>query len=82
MRIRTALFAATAATVPLLAAPAAADEGMWTFDGFPAGQVRELLGWAPEYGGRDGFVRGLAETAAWFADPANLAGYKTDRYNT
>ncbi len=44
--------------------------------------ARELLGWAPEYGGRDGFVRGLAETAAWFADPANLAGYKTDRYNT
>ena len=44
--------------------------------------ARELLGWTPAYGGRDGFVRGLAETAAWFADPANLAGYKTDRYNT
>ena len=44
--------------------------------------AQELLGWQPEYGGRDGFVRGLAETAAWFADPRNLAGYKIDRYNT
>jgi NAD dependent epimerase/dehydratase len=44
--------------------------------------ARELVGWEPQYGGRDGFVRGLAETAAWFADPANLAGYKSDRYNT
>lgn len=45
------------------------------------GKAASLFGWAPEYGGRDGFVRGLAETAEWFRDPANLAAYKTDRYN-
>lgn len=43
--------------------------------------ARELFGWQPEFGGRDGFVRGLAETAEWFQDPTNLAQYKTDRYN-
>ena len=31
--------------------------------------------------GRDGFERGLLETAEWFMNPANLAVYKADRYN-
>jgi dTDP-glucose 4,6-dehydratase len=44
-------------------------------------KARELLGWQPAYGGRDGFLRGLAETAAWFRDPGNRAGYKADIYN-
>ncbi len=44
-------------------------------------KARELFGWTPAYGGREGFKRGLQETAAWFADPANLAAYKADRYN-
>jgi dTDP-glucose 4,6-dehydratase len=44
-------------------------------------KAQGLFGWAPEYGGRDGFVRGLRETAEWFQDPVNLAGYKADRYN-
>lgn len=43
--------------------------------------AQELFDWQPAYGGRDGFVRGLAETAEWFRDPANLAMYKPDRYN-
>lgn len=43
--------------------------------------AKELFGWQPAYGGREGFVRGLAETAEWFRDPANLAMYKHDRYN-
>jgi dTDP-glucose 4,6-dehydratase len=43
--------------------------------------ARKLFGWAPEFSGREGFLRGLAETAEWFQDPANLAVYKTDRYN-
>lgn len=46
-----------------------------------ASRAKTLLGWEPAYGGRDGFKRGLAETAAWFADPANLKSYKTDVYN-
>lgn len=44
-------------------------------------KARELLGWQPQYGGRDGFLRGLAETVAWFREPANLASYKADIYN-
>lgn len=42
--------------------------------------ARELLGWAPRDGGLAGFRRGLGKTVAWFADPANLARYKPDRY--
>lgn len=44
-------------------------------------KAKQLLGWEPLYGGREGFKRGLAETAEWFSHPANLAGYKSDRYN-
>lgn len=43
--------------------------------------AQRLFGWNPEFGGREGFLRGLDETATWFRKPANLAGYKTDRYN-
>lgn len=41
----------------------------------------ELFGWTPAYGGREGFKRGLAETAIWLACPENLRGYKADIYN-
>jgi len=44
-------------------------------------KARELFGWQPEYGGREGFKRGLAETADWFTKPDNLRAYKTDIYN-
>lgn len=44
-------------------------------------KVKGLFGWEPAYGGREGFKRGLAETAEWFKNPVNLAGYKADRYN-
>lgn len=44
-------------------------------------KARELFGWQPQYGGREGFKRGLAETAEWFGKPENLAAYKADRYN-
>ncbi|MDO8982385.1 NAD-dependent 4,6-dehydratase LegB [Cypionkella sp.] len=40
-----------------------------------------LFNWNPQFGGRDGFVKGLAETAEWFQNPANLSVYKADRYN-
>lgn len=43
--------------------------------------ARRLFGWSPEFGGRDGFVRGLAETAEWFRCPSNLAMYRTDQFN-
>lgn len=44
-------------------------------------KAARLTGWTPTYAGRDGLRRGLAETIAWFTDPANLARYKADRYN-
>lgn len=44
-------------------------------------KVKTLFGWQPGYGGRDGFKRGLAETARWFLQPDNLRGYKSDIYN-
>jgi NAD dependent epimerase/dehydratase len=44
-------------------------------------KARQLFGWQPSYGGRDGFKRGLAETAEWFAQSDNLSCYKADIYN-
>jgi len=43
--------------------------------------ARQLLGWAPEFQGREGLKHGLAATVRWFCDPANIARYKADRYN-
>ncbi|QXE90589.1 NAD-dependent 4,6-dehydratase LegB [Geomonas subterranea] len=44
-------------------------------------KAKELIGWQPEFAGKDGFKRGLAETVAWFQNPENLKGYKSDIYN-
>lgn len=44
-------------------------------------KAKDLLGWQPVYGGRDGFRRGLEETITWFREPKNLARYKSDVYN-
>src|ERR1700737_3431068 len=42
--IRVSLLLAAAS----IAAPAFADEGMWTFDNFPAAKMRAKYGWAPD----------------------------------
>ena len=44
-------------------------------------KARELLGWEPQYGGLDGFRRGLIETIMWFKQPSHLAAYKSGIYN-
>jgi len=44
-------------------------------------KARNITGWEPVYGGREGFRRGLAETVAWFTQPENLRNYKADIYN-
>ena len=44
-------------------------------------KAQRLLGWVPEFGGPEGFMRGLGRTVQWFQDPINLARYKTDAYN-
>ncbi|WP_228242867.1 S46 family peptidase [Porphyrobacter sp. GA68] len=43
-----AAFLTATSLLGLVAAPAAAEEGMWTFDNFPAAQVRDQYGWAPD----------------------------------
>mgnify|MGYP001310211433 CR=1 FL=1 len=42
--------------------------------------LRQLTGWQPAFGGLEGFRRGLAQTAAWFSDPANLSRYRPGTY--
>ena len=44
-------------------------------------KARELLAWTPEFGGVEGFHRGLKQTIAWFREPGNLSAYKADLYN-
>lgn len=44
-------------------------------------KAKELLGWEPQYAGKDGLRKGLRETAAWFMNTENLHRYKTDVYN-
>lgn len=44
-------------------------------------KAKDLFGWYPTYGNKDGFKRGLLETAEWFKRPENLAAYKHDVYN-
>lgn len=43
-------------------------------------KAKQLLGWTPQYAGRDGFRRGLEKTIAWFSDPKHLAMYKPNVY--
>lgn len=45
------------------------------------GKAKALLDWQPEFGGLDGFKRGLKITAEWFQQPVNLGRYKSDIYN-
>jgi dTDP-glucose 4,6-dehydratase len=44
-------------------------------------KAKKIFDWQPSYGGREGFKRGLAETAEWFAQPKYLSGYKSEIYN-
>jgi dTDP-glucose 4,6-dehydratase len=44
-------------------------------------KAKQLFGWQPAYGGREGFKRGITETAEWFKKAENLSSYKADVYN-
>ena len=44
-------------------------------------KAKELFGWQPTHGGRDGFKRGLIETIDWFKQSDNLRLYKSEIYN-
>ncbi|RIX47308.1 SDR family NAD(P)-dependent oxidoreductase [Paenibacillus nanensis] len=44
-------------------------------------KANRLLGWKPEFAGREGFRLGLERTIEWFSEPANVSKYKASRYN-
>lgn len=44
-------------------------------------RLRTLTGWSPEFGGKEGFLRGITKTVEWFTEPVNLNRYKADIYN-
>jgi len=44
-------------------------------------KAKDILGWTPRFGGREGFRRGLLNTINWFKEPRNLAGYKVGQYS-
>jgi len=48
MTIRHIALCGAVLGIATIAAPAAAEEGMWTFDAFPSAKVRKDLGWAPD----------------------------------
>jgi len=52
-------------------------ERLWAFNE----KASRLLGWSPEFAGRDGFRRGIEKTAEWFAQAENIKMYKADVYN-
>lgn len=43
--------------------------------------LRQLTGWQPEYGGLEGFHKGLRVTVEWFRQSENLSVYKSNIYN-
>lgn len=43
-------------------------------------KARRLFSWDPEFGGKDGFRRGLELTAEWFRNPENQERYRTGGY--
>lgn len=43
-------------------------------------KAASLFNWTPDYGGLEGFFKGIAETVDWFSDEANQAKYKPDTY--
>ena len=49
MTLRRLLLTSALIATPLAAPSAAfADEGMWTFDGFPAARMQKDYGWSPD----------------------------------
>ena len=59
-------FAAATALVAVPVSAVHADEGMWTFDAFPAAKMRAAYGWAPDQAwlnrttrGHEGFLNRL-----------------------
>jgi NAD dependent epimerase/dehydratase len=44
-------------------------------------KANELLGWKPQFGGKEGLRKGLKKTVQWFSSSEHLTSYKSDHYN-
>ena len=44
-------------------------------------KAQKLIGWKPEYGGLEGFRKGLSESIEWFSTKGNIERYKSNIYN-
>src|SRR5690242_13672503 len=63
---------AAVAMLGLAAAPAASEEGMWTFDNFPAERMRTQMDWAPDQAWLDRVMAGTARIPGCSA--SNVSG--------
>lgn len=75
MRQNLRAAAAVIGMLGLAAAPGArAEEGMWTFDNFPADRMREQVGWAPDQPWLDRVMAGTARMPGCSASNVSDAG--------
>ena len=44
-------------------------------------KAKDLIGWTPEYHGKQGLKKAMIETIDWFKDPNNIKLYKSGLYN-
>ncbi|MBL8537911.1 MAG: S46 family peptidase [Hyphomonadaceae bacterium] len=65
---------ALAVAAALIAGPAGADEGMWTFDNFPVVRMRAALGWAPDQAWLDRAMAGTARLPGCSASNVSAEG--------
>jgi len=72
MRQKLRAAAAALGMLALIATPASSEEGMWTFDNFPAERMQRELGWAPDQAWRDRVMAGTARLPGCSA--SNVSG--------
>jgi hypothetical protein len=65
---------ATIVMLALAAAPSAAEEGMWTFDNFPAARMQAEMGWAPDEVWLSRVMAGTARLPGCSASNVSAAG--------
>ncbi len=65
---------AAVAMLALAAAPAASEEGMWTFDNFPAERMRAQMEWAPDQAWLDRVMVGTARIPGCSASNVSSEG--------
>ncbi|MBC7769199.1 MAG: S46 family peptidase [Phycisphaerales bacterium] len=72
MRQKLRAAAAALGILALIATPASSEEGMWTFDNFPAERMQREMGWAPDQAWRDRVMAGTARLPGCSA--SNVSG--------